>query len=516
MKFLLLLGAFLLAFTGLSQIDTLWTKVYGGTGNEPVGLGSGYAGAPAIHAEKDISGNIYLVTYTESADNDIHLNKGLEDVWLLKLDPNGDTLWTRTIGGSSYDRAYRVRVTSDQGCIVVGRTASNDGDFTGNHGSEDAFIVKVDETGGIEWSMLYGGSQIDNFFGVEVIGNRLLCYGATGSVDGDVPPGNAGSIEAWILFLDNYGNIIWSEKTSASTLNLDWSENFWSAAELNDGFVLAGMTGDAFDFNTDDFFLAKYDTLGTQVWYVELGSDISDAIGGVAVLNNEIYLSGRVGEASGNVMNYAGGSGDIWLAKLDSNGTLIHEQNYGGTDYEYPYNIQISQDHKVMVTGVTRSVDGDLTNSSFGGFDFWMFKTDTALNVIEDDYRFGGLDNDYAHGVIETGSNDFIIYGRSMSDVEYVPFNYGGTDIYLAKIQSLPNNVGLVLEESQVFGIYPNPNTGEFKIINGFSGQNYSLLNAQGELIENGIYNGHSIHLNVSSGMYFLNIQDAVYKLILE
>ena len=70
-------------------------------------------------------------------------NHGLDDYWLLKLNAGGDTIWTKTLGGSDYDFAYSVQQTADEGFIVAGYTRSNDGDVSGNHGWDDFWIIKL-------------------------------------------------------------------------------------------------------------------------------------------------------------------------------------------------------------------------------------------------------------------------------------------------------------------------------------------------------------------------------------
>ena len=357
--------------------------------------------------------------------------------------------------------------------------------------------------------------MVDNFFGMEIIGDRYLVYGATGSIDGDVPAGSPGSVEAWVVFMDNDGDILWSEKTSASTADSDWSESFWSAVEINDGVVLAGMTGNAFDFNTDDFFIAMYDTLGNQIWTAEYGSGTSDAIGGITEIDNYIYLTGRVNAGTGDVSSYAGGTGDVWLAKIDSNGVLINEKNYGGSDYEYSYFIQESLGNNLLISGLTRSTDGDLGATSYGGFDFWVLEVDTSFTSILNQFRFGGSANDYAHGILAETPFDFVLYGRSQSSGDYVPSNNGGTDIYLTKIQTAINDLGAASFDNEVL-IYPNPNNGDFRLSNLKAGESYEIYNLLGERVYQGIYNGETIHVELPTNLYVLTTGEFVVRFIIE
>src|SRR5215831_18110221 len=75
-------------------------------------------------------GGLILAGYTASKDGDVHGSHGKSEAWIVKLNSDGDTLWTRTLGGTEDDQASNVCLTADGGYMITGSTASSDGDVT--------------------------------------------------------------------------------------------------------------------------------------------------------------------------------------------------------------------------------------------------------------------------------------------------------------------------------------------------------------------------------------------------
>jgi hypothetical protein len=134
-----------------------------------------------------------------------------QDAWVVKMNACGIIEWQKTYGGSSYENALCIRQTSDGGYIFVGSTWSNDGDVTSNHGIADAWIVKLNSSGNIQWQKTYGGSRIDEVFSIEQTSDGgYILAGETQSFDGDITFFQGGS-DYWVLKLDNSGNLQWQK-----------------------------------------------------------------------------------------------------------------------------------------------------------------------------------------------------------------------------------------------------------------------------------------------------------------
>jgi hypothetical protein len=156
----------------------------------------------------EMSSYYYVVGNTRSNDGDFNNNKGGQDVWILKLSMNGSKVWLKTFGGTLDDAGMAIQPTSDGNFIIAGYTSSSDGDITGNHGGKDALLIKIDADGNKIWSKTFGGTQDDVANSISLIGGFVFT-GYTLSNDGDVL-GNHGGTDAWMVKTDNNGNKVWS------------------------------------------------------------------------------------------------------------------------------------------------------------------------------------------------------------------------------------------------------------------------------------------------------------------
>ncbi len=132
--------------------DTLWRKDYSGSNSSSVF----YSIATAKDGNIIAAGGTYII-------RDLSISsKGGSDLYVVKVNSiNGEILWQSLYGGSKEDYATSVSATSDGGCILGGYTNSNDGDITGAKGYEDAWILKLDADGEVEWSIILGDTKGD-------------------------------------------------------------------------------------------------------------------------------------------------------------------------------------------------------------------------------------------------------------------------------------------------------------------------------------------------------------------
>lgn len=176
----------------LSDVGNLvWEKSFGGDQIDE---------ARAIVASGD--GNFIIAGDTRSDDNDISNNIGAADLWLIKISPNGDLLWEKTIGGSSFDVARSIVATDDNGFLLAGSSRSSDGDVSENEGQNDAWVLKVDANGNLQWETTVGGSNIDFAYGAaELLDSSIVAVGDSTSNDGDIIE-NKGFTDVLIIKID--------------------------------------------------------------------------------------------------------------------------------------------------------------------------------------------------------------------------------------------------------------------------------------------------------------------------
>ncbi|TMU54964.1 hypothetical protein [Flagellimonas algicola] len=156
-----------------NQGELLWQQSFGGTG-----IDKAYGIAKTLDGAYVVTGNTF------STDTDISRNNGESDVWLIKVSDTGALIWERAYGGTAFDAAQSVSVSTEGGILIAGNSKSTDGDTVENQGENDLWIIKTDASGNIEYQQTFGGSGID--FGFDVVENRdgsLVLVGESASDD---------------------------------------------------------------------------------------------------------------------------------------------------------------------------------------------------------------------------------------------------------------------------------------------------------------------------------------------
>jgi hypothetical protein len=176
--------------------NTIWSQYYGGL----------FTDTPCCVVPHPDGG--YLIAGTsDSSDFDVSKNLGSYDIWLVRVAANGELLWEKNYGGQQIDSAAAVLSTGDENFILVGTTRSSDQDVIANKGGADIWVLKIDGQGELLWTKNYGGSNFDTAVAaVYNAKNEIIISGNSRSDDGDLNK-NQGHNDAWMLVLDSKGNI---------------------------------------------------------------------------------------------------------------------------------------------------------------------------------------------------------------------------------------------------------------------------------------------------------------------
>jgi len=322
------------------------------------------------------------------------------DFYLMKTDSVGDTLWTKTIGGSLDDVARCVIEAGDGGVVAVGESKS----FNSSVYS-DFYIVKTAANGNLLWSKAYGKSNGD-----------AEAYAVQQATDGGYIIGGS--------FLLNSGHNLLLVKTSPTgflswikTFDLGGDESIQSIEMTPDsGFV---VTGTSYQSGSTYFFLIKFDKNGTVIWHRKY----NDALNG-SLYCYSVHLTLDKGYIiTGGIDNNAGQS-HVVLIKTDSLGYINWAKTYGGTGYDYGWEAQQTFDTGYVVAGKT---------NSFGlGYDnAYVVKTDSSGN-LKWSKIYGGNWNNYFYSIKQTTDSGFIQTGLFDNTVV--------SGLCLAKTDSLGNS----------------------------------------------------------------------------
>jgi hypothetical protein len=253
---------------------------------------------------------MYGIAYNIDTNVTIHYGSPFDaDLFVLNVDSLGNKIWGKVVGGSEDDEAGMVLATPDGGCYIIGSTASDDYDCTGNHGNTDAYLARLNNNGDILWHNDLGGSEYDggecawpdNNGGVIIGGN-------TNSYDGDVTHYVGG---IWALDVDSNGTVIWN-----NTYGDSGSESPNAICKAIDGTIwiagVSGTKGGEIDttYGSTDAWFVHTDNAGNFLDAKVLGSSAQDKGYMIYPLSNGNVIGGGYYSDSGGTFPdiYYGGS----------------------------------------------------------------------------------------------------------------------------------------------------------------------------------------------------------------
>jgi uncharacterized delta-60 repeat protein len=364
------------------------------------------AGAPPIQWQKTFGGSKieygesvqqtsdggYIITgYTDS------YGAGDYDVYLIKTDPNGNSQWQKTFGGTDSDYGYSVRQTSDGGYIIAGRTESY------GAGGYDVYLIKTEPNGNSEWEKTFGGSSYDSGSSVQqTTDGGYIVVGLTESF-------GAVNFDVYLIKTDPNGNTEWQKTFGGSS-----TDSGKSVQQTSDGgYIIAGFTY-SYGAGGDDVYLVKTDPNGNSQWQKTFGGSRPDY--GQSV--RQTFDGGYI--VTGFTYSYGAGQADVYLIKTDPNGNSQWQKTFGGSNYDYSWSVQQTADDGYIIVGYTRSYGA-------GSDDVYLIKTDPNGNS-QWQRTFGGNDKDIGYFVQQAADGGYIIAGHTKS--------YGAEDydVYLIKL----------------------------------------------------------------------------------
>jgi hypothetical protein len=456
-----------------AQPSIMWQYSYGGSDSD-----GGY------YINQTYDGGYAFVGSTTSNDGQVPGNHGLTDCWFVKTNAVGTIQWEKELGGSGIDYGLSFEKTTDSGFIIGATSWSTDGQVTGNHGGSDFWIVKLDQTGNIQWQNSYGGSGNERCrYAAQTPDGGYFAFGNTESSDGQVT-GFHGLSDYWLIRLDSAGNLLWQK-----TLGGPGSEFGYFAQQTKDGgFVLAGTTeSDTGDITVNhggyDFWIVKLDSSGNIQWQKSLGGSAEDEASCIRQTQDKGFIvTGGVfsddGQVSGNH-----GSLDCWVVKLDSNGNINWQHCFGGTRDDYFSSVSLTSDSGFILAGYSYSNDGQVSGNH-GDRDYWVVKLDSS-GGLQWQESLGGSQDEWASCIQQTSDDGYILTGYSSSSDGQVTLNRGWTDIWTVKLSST-NGIPEAINPWTI-NLYPSPASDKLVVdmLVGSPKLDLSILNLQGHQVLN-------------------------------
>ncbi len=490
----------------LAQPTIQWQKSLGGSQHDEV-----------YSVQETSDGGYIAAGFTYSTNGDIIGNHGGTDMLVVKYNNIGTVEWKRTYGGTGIEWAYAIEVTSDGGYIAAGYAELNNGDVSGNHGGKDAWVVKLNSTGAIHWQKCLGGSGWDEAWAIKVTTDGgYIVAGRSNSTNGDVT-GNHGGLDYWVVKLNSSGIIEWQK-----CLGGTGEDDAYAVRQTSDGgYIVTGetasnngdVTGNHGDF---DYWVVKLSTTGNLEWQKCLGGGGGDRANDILQADDGGYVV--VGEASSNNgdITHPRGGYDIWAVKMSHNGTIEWQKSMGGSDQDWGRAIQKTSDGGYVICGTNWSNNGDIEDTT-SIFDVWIIKL-SVNGLVQWQKTLGGSLGEDGNAIQQTSDGGYIVGGISWSSDGDLTEHQGKSDFWVVKLS--PASVGV--ENVPAFStvpleIFPNPahESISLNIATDDQALHVSVTDMQGRIIQRtSIANG--VRLDVSSfpkGMYCVFVSTVSGKL---
>ena len=350
--------------------------------------------------------------------------------------------WAHCFGGTQEDGPYSILRAIDHGFVLVGQTASVDGDVSGNHGNGDAWIVKLDSMGNLQWQKCFGGTNMDIAYQIiQTQSGGYIFTGSTLSNDGDVSGNHSlNTADVWVVKIDDLGNIIWQHCYGGT--DGDVSNNMDTT--FDGGCIITGATrsndGDVSGHHPsplyNDIWVIKIDSMGTLQWQKCLGGSNNDEGWSVKQTADGGYIVGGFALSfDGDITNPLG-SYDFWLVKLNSVGAIQWQKSLGGSNVEKCYSVIQDNDGGYVAVGLTNSNDINVSGFHGGNYDCWVVKVDSGGN-FQWQGTFGGSAEDGADHIEKTDDGGYIVSGYTESNDGDVSGNHStDADCWVIKLDS--------------------------------------------------------------------------------
>jgi hypothetical protein len=466
------------------------------------GLGGG-----GVDQARDIKqcfdGGYIVAGFTTSTNGDVGQFYGGYDYWVVKTNDVGVIEWQKSFGGDSHDWASSVQQTADSGFIVAGYTISNNGQVTGHHGDFDYWVVKLDNAGNIQWQKALGGSGIDHARSIiQTTDGGYMVAGSSWSIQGDVT-GNHGSDDYWIVKLSDSGILEWQKMYGGENSDLCYSIQ----QTADGGYIAAGSTnstnGDVTGHHGDyDYWIVKLDSVGTIQWQKTLGGTGDDQAYSIEQTTDGGYIvAGMTSSLDGDVTNLRGAY-DYWVVKLSAVGAIEWKRALGGTGVDNAYAVKQTNDGGYVVAGYSNSTNENITNP-IGNHDYWVIKLNHAGTVLWQK-SMGGTAIDQAYAMDLTADGGCIVAGFSTSYDIDLTWSQGNGDYWIVKLVAPVSGIN---EQADAFktSVFPNPAGNQINVQSDEPIKSIALYDNLGKLIQTEYTPSFSISY-LSSGLYSLRV----------
>jgi hypothetical protein len=469
---------------------------------------------------------------------------GVADAYVVKYDPQLNPIWAISFGGSAEEYGLGISCDSSDHIIVVGNFASASitlGSTTlvnRSVNTPDMFIARLDANGNFIWARGEGSTNWDNCAGVDMnTTNGDIYVSAAYYLDtmfiGNDTLLNRGGYDMALLKFDINGNYLWSRNAGGN-----FNDLANAVAYDANGYVITsgGFASTSIVFPTDSLvnpvtglpetFVVKYDENGNCIWAKRAGAGDNDHSVAIDVdQNGEIYVGGHYHSGSfifGNDTLVNQGQGDVYLLVYDANGNQLWAKSAGGIEQDFGYGVFVDASGNIYYCGMFQSLSIDFgpytMNNSNVNDDMFLMVYDAAGNETGS-LTGGGLGADYIsymvvnpNGIYAVGSFGTPVLTLGTSTLTNADASGNTSDMFIATTAIALNTS--IPQNENLFQVFPNPSNGIFSFSSSISGTaEVKVYNSLGqEIISREETNAQQFSLdlrNQPDGTYFVKVNCA-------
>jgi hypothetical protein len=287
-----------------------WYQLYGGIGNDI-----------AYTVLQAMDGDFVVLGFTTS------WGAGGSDMYVAKLDNQGDTLWTRVYGGQSEDRARCGQQTDDAGYIFAGLTRMLSG-------TDWIFMVKTDSLGDTLWTRAYGGTNDITIWSVRQTNDGGYILAGYIEYDGML------DYDYYVARTDSMGDTLWTRTYGGE--EYDWARSVQPT--FDGGFIIAG-TSYSFGAGVCDMYVVKTDSSGDTLWTHTYGGIYGESAYSILPLSDGGFA------IAGGTSSFGVGPHNIYLVRINAQGDTLWTLAFGDEYRVDAYSMALTDDGGYIVAG---------------------------------------------------------------------------------------------------------------------------------------------------------------------
>lgn len=379
-------------------------------------------------------GDLMLAGWTFSSDQE-KAEETRPDLWVTRWTSKGSLKWEKRYGTKKSSKGYAIQKCQDGGAIIVGSKTSGESGKKGPKG-KNAWILKIDGSGEVQWERSFGGSARDVARCVTLSSEGGYVIGVHSRSSDGAFQKNRGSSDIWLLKIGKEGEVEWKKTFGGK----DREEVRALQRTEKGGVIVTGATSSIIEGNAIkgdcDVWVLKVDENGELQWQKTFGGDGIDVGNDLTKGPNGNFFIGAVNSshAGGDVSEHLGHE-DVWILKVGPSGALLWDRVLGGSDNDHTTSIASSPDSGLVVGAITASSsEDDVSRPSHGKADHWLLKLDLSGDLVWE-RNYGGSKVDLARDAAPLSDGNYFLVGSSGSSDGMVSGNHGGKDLWSLKIK---------------------------------------------------------------------------------